>query len=122
MIRILALCLALAITTAHIAAPAMAHTKVQKSEPANGAVVGAGLSEIKLAFAKKIRLTLVKLTRDGDETPIEATSEMPKGFAKKATLAVAPLTAGEYKLNWTGVATDGHVVKDEIAFTVKDGN
>ncbi len=119
MIRILILSLAFALVTfSFIAEPAIAHTKIQKSVPANGEVVDADFSEIKLNFANKLRLTRVTLTHERDDktsTPVEG---LPKGFVTEVSLPIEALEAGAYKLNWTGVAADGHVVKDEIAFTV----
>ena len=120
MIRILALCLIAAISFALPATgPTLAHTKVEKSDPADGATVKAGLTELKLAFEKDIRLTLISLTREGSDDPIDPTSEMPSGFVKKADITVEALEPGEYTLSWTGVAKDGHVVKQELSFTVE---
>ena len=119
MTRIFALCLIAAMSlTLPTGSPALAHTKVEKSEPADGATVKAGLTELKLVFENDIRLTLVRLMREGGDDPIQPTSDLPSDFVKKADITVEPLDPGKYTLNWTGVAKDGHVIKQELSFTV----
>ena len=97
-----------------------AHSKMAESSPAAGETVKTGLAAIKLNFAKAVRVTLVKITQDDNDEPIEPTSELPKSFTDKVELTVPPMAPAAYKVEWTAVAEDGHVMKGEVAFKVTD--
>ena len=98
---------------------ALAHSKMKTSNPADGATVDAGLTEIELYFSKGIRLTLVKLKHDtasGKQDSVMA--KVPKVLSEQAVVTVPPLEAGAYKVSWTGVGEDGHVMKGSFSFNV----
>jgi methionine-rich copper-binding protein CopC len=97
-----------------------AHSKMAESSPAAGETVKTGLSEIKLNFERAVHVTLVKIIREGNEEQVEPTSEFPKSFADKIKLTVPPLDPSAYKVEWTAVAEDGHVMQGEVPFTVAD--
>ena len=111
---IVALALALA------AGAAFAHSKMMQSTPANGAAVAAGLSAIKLQFAKPVRLTLVNIVRADDASEVKSTTPIADAFIEAQEFAVPPLAAGKYDIAWVAVAKDGHVMKGTISFQVKD--
>ncbi len=95
-----------------------AHTKVNKSIPADGATVAAGLSEIELHFAGKMRLTVLKITNSGSGEAVSPKSSLPPKFVSQVNIAVPPLVPGDYNVAWIGVGSDGHVMKGEFKFTV----
>lgn len=103
-----------------IAPQLFAHSKMAESSPAAGEIVKTGLSEIKLNFEKAVRVTLVKITQEGNKELIEPTSELPKSFVDKIELIVPPLNPSTYKVEWTAVAEDGHIMQGEVPFTVAD--
>jgi len=104
-------------------APVLAHGKMSKTMPANGALVATGLTKIALNFAKPARMTLVKIVRlpEEDEAPgleVPALGGLPKKFGKSVELRVAPLVDGDYLVKWTAIGKDGHVSKGAFSFAV----
>lgn len=97
---------------------ARAHAEMQKSVPADGAVVPPGLERIELAFSDPMRLTIVKVKRSADGKEVSPVEGMPKAFAPAAQLSVPRLEAGAYEVSWTGVGKDGHVMNGRFSFTV----
>ena len=97
---------------------ASAHVKMNKTVPADGATVAPGLTEIRFAFDDAIRMTLVKVTKQESKSVVPATSQLPRKFVTKAKIAVQPLAPGLYKVTWTGVGKDGHVMKGAFSFSV----
>ena len=97
---------------------AFAHTKVNKSIPADGATVAPGLSKIELHFAGKMRLTVVKINNAGSGEAVSPNSALPAKFVSHVDIAVPPLAAGDYDVSWIGVGSDGHVMKGEFKFSV----
>ena len=99
---------------------AFAHAKMNTSVPKDGATVPAGLSEIQLQFSKPLRLTLIRVRRVDDQQEIVVSSELPASFVVSAKVAVDALQAGSYEVFWTSVSNDGHVMKGNFAFSVKE--
>ena len=98
---------------------AFAHSEMNKSVPKDGEIVAAGLSQIELKFTNDLRLTLAKISREPGEGAEEiAITRIPKAFTSNVTLSVSPLEAGDYKVTWTGVGKDGHVMNGNFTFTV----
>lgn len=100
------------------ASEAGAHGKMNKTVPADGAMVAPGLAEIGFVFTDAIRMTLVKVTQQESEAAVALTSELPKKFVTKAKIALEPLAPGTYAVTWTGVGRDGHVMKGAFSFSV----
>lgn len=99
-----------------LAAGAAAHSKLGKSVPADGAVVAAMPSEIVLTFSKRLRLTRVRMTRDGGNAmELEAT----KAFATRFAIPVTKGASGAYRVEWRGLAADGHAMRGAFSFRVK---
>ncbi len=101
-------------------AAALAHAKMNASVPKAGETVAAGLSEIQLHFSKPLRLTLIHVRRVEDQIEIPVSNELPKSFVDSAKVAVDSLQAGSYEVFWTAVSNDGHVMKGNFAFSVKE--
>lgn len=99
---------------------ALAHSEMLKSEPASGATVNAGLEKIGLSFSEPVRVTLAKVTRLDDSTEMPSTSNTKPAFESNYAIAVEPLHSGEYQVNWTAVARDGHVMTGQFKFSVAD--
>jgi methionine-rich copper-binding protein CopC len=90
------------------------------SNPEDGAIVPAGLSEIELSFSKPLRLTLVHVTQSTGQKEIPVTSELPKSFVSSAKVTVDALPSGPYEVSWTAVADDGHVMSGSFKFSVSE--
>lgn len=95
-----------------------AHAKMMTSVPANGSHVAAGLSQLKFTFSKSMRLTVVKVRLEQSQSAISPTEDLPAKFITSATIKIPTLEAGRYSVEWTAVATDGHVVTGTIDFVV----
>jgi len=101
-----------------IPAPAAAHAVLlESSPPTKGTVAGPDIP-IKLRFnvridASRSRLTLVR--PDGSARPLV----MGKPDSADTLSAQATsLPPGDYRLRWQVLASDGHITRGEIPFTV----
>jgi len=107
-----------AATALLIVASAAAHAVLLESTPAvNSTVAGPDIS-IKLRFNVRIdagrsRLTLVPPA--GAVQPLEIGKQIS---ADTLSAGASGLPAGEYRLRWQVLASDGHITRGEIPFTV----
>ncbi len=95
-----------------------AHAILKESAPGANSTVKAGDLAINLRFNVRIdgtRSRVLLVTPDGATLPLAIT-----GQAKPDTLQTqaAGLKPGAYKLEWKVLASDGHMSKGEIPFTV----
>jgi len=102
------------------ALPALSHATMTASVPKDGATVAAGVSEIEIDFSRPVRLTVVGIVRGADQKAMALAGELPSAFAKSAIVKVQALVSGSYKVSWTGVVADGHVINGGFAFSVAD--
>jgi methionine-rich copper-binding protein CopC len=107
-----------AATALLVAASAAAHAVLLESTPAvNGTAAGPDIS-IKLRFNVRIdagrsRLTLVPPT--GAVQPLEIGKQTS---ADTLSAGASGLPPGQYRLRWQVLASDGHITRGEIPFTV----
>jgi methionine-rich copper-binding protein CopC len=98
--------------------PAAGHAVLVESTPAANSTVRGPELKIRLRFNSRIdagrsRLTLV---RPGGATE---SLKIPEQSSPDTLTSTAPsLKPGEYKLRWQVLATDGHITRGEIPFTV----
>lgn len=97
---------------------AQAHTHLESSMPADGAVVAAAPGEIMLHFSEATRLTSLTLHKEGDKEP-KSVAALPKTASKAVTVPVAGLTAGKYQVQWRAIGGDNHVMTGKLQFTVQ---
>ncbi len=98
-------------------AAAMAHSKLERAEPGQGAVVDASPENITMAFDTKIeKLSTFKLFNEAGEE-IEKGDVVVEGPEMTAALT-EPLENGAYVVKWTIIGADSHVVEGEYGFTV----
>jgi methionine-rich copper-binding protein CopC len=99
-------------------ASASAHAVLLESSPAlKGSVAGPDVL-IKLRFNVRIdagrsRLTLVR--PDGSTQPLEISKQSP---ADSLSAQATGLPRGAYILRWQVLASDGHITRGEISFSV----
>ena len=106
-----------AVLTAAIATyGAWAHSKSEKTEPADGSTV-ASVETITIGFDKPMRVTAIKLLRDGADAGIERETGMEpvKRFMARPAGDLAP---GAYTVEWRGLSDDGHPMNGAFSFTV----
>jgi len=113
-----AILLLAAASTLLVALPAVAHAVLLESSPALKSAVAGPDVPIKLRFNVRIdalrsRLTLIR--PDGTAQALEIAKQTPAN----SLVAEAPgLAPGAYRLRWQVLASDGHITRGEIPFTV----
>jgi methionine-rich copper-binding protein CopC len=98
-------------------ATAMAHAVLLDSVPAPNGHVAPGKLAIMFRYNSKIDTSRSKLTLtapDGSETRLEVAD----GPAPALLAAKADVAPGAYTLRWQVLATDGHITRGSVPFTV----
>ena len=101
------------------AASAFAHAVLLESSPALNSLVRGPDIPLKLRFNVRIdvarsRLTLIR--PDGSSQTLEIDRQAP---ADTISSQAKGLLAGAYRLRWQVLASDGHITRGEIPFTVR---
>ncbi len=101
-----------------IAVPAVAHAVLLESSPALKSSVNGPDISLRLRFnvridAARSRLTLVD--PDGSSQTLEISKEDPPNTISAQAKGLRP---GAYRLRWQVLASDGHITRGEIPFTV----
>ncbi len=101
-----------------VVAPAAAHAVLLESTPSLKSAVSGPNVPIKLRFNVRIdalrsRLTLIH--PDGSSQSLEISKGTP---ADTLSAEATGLAAGAYRLRWQVLASDGHITRGEIPFTV----
>jgi methionine-rich copper-binding protein CopC len=107
-----------AVAAFFIVAPAAAHAVLLESNPPLKSAISGPDIPIKLRFNVRIdalrsRLTLI--LPDGSAQPLEISKKAP---ADTLSAEATGLAAGAYRLRWQVLASDGHITRGEIPFTV----
>lgn len=101
------------------ASSAFAHAHLQGQTPAADSTVDAP-AELSLVFSEGVEADFCKVTisHDGDEILVK--SLVTQGPDKKTLIVTpaAPLTAGDYKVEWHVVSVDTHKSEGAYAFEV----
>ena len=113
MIRMVTTSIAMALT---LAGAALAHSKSETTVPADGATVAA-VETIEMRFDAPMRVTAVKLSRDGSEVGMRRETGMEPVTEFRAAPA-DDLAPGAYEVEWRGLSDDGHVMQGSFGFTV----
>jgi methionine-rich copper-binding protein CopC len=105
---------------AFTAATALAHAKLQTSEPAAGTTVTAPVT-IKLQYNEAVEaaMSVVKLVGPDGIAVQVGKPFLADGDSKTLVATVPKLPAGEYSIHWSTMGHDGHHTKGEFRFTVK---
>lgn len=103
-----------------IAGPALAHTDLIKSSPADGASVAPPKMMI-LTFSEKVVSAFSGYDLLADDGKKIAVKAVTSADGKIVTLSLQkPLMAGSYKLNWHAASSeDGHRTDGAMSFKVK---
>jgi copper transport protein len=119
----LAVCaVAIAGTWLGIAATASnAHAAIEKTEPANGELLGEAPDEITLTFTEPpdLDLTIVGVVDDTGSPVPTGPPERATGSNREIRVRLDPVPDGVYTVTWRTVsATDGHVTSGAFSFGV----
>jgi hypothetical protein len=101
------------------AAFAHAHPKVMV--PAADSV-GPSPAAVSITFSEALepKFSSIEVTDAGGKKKFNTESSIPApNDSKTLTLALPKLPAGAYEVHWVSVATDGHRLEGQYAFTVK---
>lgn len=112
-------CVAVAVSA--LSALVAAHTKLEKSDPADGATVTTSPKWVQLFFSEKpdIKISKVEITGPSGKVELGPAHSM----ADKDIMAAIdrPLDNGKYTVSWQTAGKDGHVLKGSFSFTVRKG-
>ncbi len=103
-----------------LAPAARAHAILVASQPAVGGSLPAGASTITLHYNSRVdrsrsTMTLIRADRGTQRLPVD-----PSGPTDQLS-ATAKLDPGAYTVRWQVLATDGHITRGDVPFTVGTG-
>ncbi|RAI55240.1 copper resistance CopC family protein [Roseicella frigidaeris] len=102
------------------AGPALAHSEVHHSEPADGAVLGSAPPAIVIMFHQPVRvMTLRLLDEAGHERKLAREGARTAAVQEVRASVQDRLPPGGYRVEWRGSSEDGHVGGGAIAFRVE---
>ncbi|HMD40428.1 MAG TPA: copper resistance CopC family protein [Candidatus Acidoferrum sp.] len=112
------LCLCLVIVGLLLLPIAGAHAILLESSPAlNGLAAGPEVP-IKLRFNVRIDAMRSRLTLVGPDGSTQALEIAKEAAAETLTSQAKGLAPGQYRIRWQVLASDGHLTRGEIPFTV----
>ena len=104
------------------AGPALAHSEIHHSEPADGAVLGSAPPAIVIMFHQPVRvMTLRLLDEAGHERKLTREGARTAAVQEVRAAVQDRLPPGGYRVEWRGSSEDGHVGGGAIAFRVEPG-
>ncbi|WP_374656272.1 copper resistance CopC family protein [Dongia sp.] len=108
----------LAMIVAAMTAPAAAHAIIVSAVPAAGATVSG--PEIDLAFTFNVRIDTArsKLTLTGPDGGVRDIPILPNDSPAVLASRLSALAPGSYSVRWQVLATDGHITRGDVKFTV----
>ncbi len=101
-----------------VAISAFAHSRLDATAPEDGAVLAQAPQHIVLTFAKRIRLTRVRVIHEG-ASAIDLDLGEQTSFATRFELAFEDKGSGLYRIEWRGLSADGHAMRKTFAFRVQ---
>ena len=103
------------------AAPAFAHSSLERSEPKDGETLKVAPGEIRMWFTEPIKVglsTFEARNEAGKQIDQRDLHADEKQSALVRLSLPADLSAGTYKVTWSAVAQDLHVTKGNFSFRV----
>jgi hypothetical protein len=102
-----------------LSAYVLAHTKLEKSEPAAGATLTQAPKQIQLWFNEEIDPAVSKLDLAGASGKVSLSGVHVMSGKELMAAVSGAVPAGTYTVAWQTAGDDGHVVKGDFTFTVK---
>ena len=110
--------LLLAILFALMTAAALAHSKLDTTFPTDGAVLVQVPHHLRFSFARDIRLTRVRMTH-ADRPAVDLDLDGQNAFATRFWVPLIGGGKGRYRIEWRGVAADGHAMRGAFTFRMR---
>lgn len=96
----------------------LAHLKLLRSAPAEGALLTAPPAEIRLWFNQDPLLPMSAMTLSGPSGEVKLGPV--RGGPDRSLVATVPrLDRGSYRLDWRTAGDDGHVIRGRVTFEVR---
>jgi copper resistance protein C len=109
--------IAAAVAVLMMCGPAFGHAKLLATLPAADSQLQATPKTLSLSFNEEVHLAVLTLTSGGKDIPLNV--NRAAAAASQVSIALPPLAAGKYQVQWSALsADDGHVTKGTFAFTV----
>ena len=111
--------LGLAIALVLFGGAVLAHSRKEGSTPADGARLTETPEMIHMVFDAPMRITFVQLVdANGAEMPLERETGLDPVLEFHAE--PAPLSPGLYRVDWRGLASDGHPMQGSFSFELAE--
>ncbi|MGA7779978.1 MAG: copper resistance protein CopC [Paraburkholderia sp.] len=100
---------------------AHAHAFPTHQAPGAGATVSTSQKDVTIDFDDGLEPAFSSITvTDSQDKPVtSAKAVVDASNNKRMSVALSPLTPGDYKVAWVAVAEDGHRTQGHYTFTVK---
>ena len=112
---LLSICLLFTATTL-----SLSHSVVTNSNPENGARLRVAPQHLEVSFSKPTRVVKASLAHnEGDPVKLTLSTKEP---TKIIQFSPAPVTAGDYVVEWRALSKDGHALKGSLKFSIAEQN
>lgn len=99
---------------------AAAHSLLLESSPAAEAVVPAPPSQVSLRFNNRIEKTLSRVRLvDARGSRRDLSVATTEGTPDRVIATMPRLDAGQYRVEWQVLSTDGHIVSGRFSFRIR---
>ena len=98
---------------------AWAHSKVNKTSPADGALLEQVPQDIAFQFDNTIRITRLVLLHDDEHAVGLEYLDGYESYDDYFTLPIVSMGHGAYQIQWRGISQDGHVMQGNFRFAVE---
>jgi len=98
------------------------HASLIKSVPARRAQIFKSPAQIQLWFSERLetRFSALRVIDSSGKRVDLGNVEVSTDDPKRISVGVNPLAPGRYKIRFRVLSVDGHVVEDEVPFTIRD--
>lgn len=100
----------------------LSHASLVKSVPARRAQIFKSPPQIQLWFSERLEArfsSLRVIDSSGNRVDLD-NAAVDTNDPKRISVGVKPLVPGQYKIMFRVLSVDGHVVEDEVSFTIRD--
>lgn len=105
------------IASAAVAGAVLAHVALKASNIGAGAVIDTLPAEFSLAFSQPVGLIAFSLEA-GDGAQVSLEYIPPRDRRAEFAIPLPRLAPGVYTAKWRTISNDGHVLTDELSFTL----